>query len=135
MHMLTEKCIRDAHVLSTPGISGHRLVRCKRNFSYLDNKIYKNNILRFNGNLLPDPAVLDTYQGAIENNLPPLPNEDAEANEILHHIRSAVNEVSENVLGNKFGSTDRDWITPEALVQIQQKHEICKQFGSKSVES
>ena len=126
---------RDAHVLSTPDISGHRLFRCKMNFSFLGNKKYKNNILCFNANLLPDRAVLDTYQRAIENNLPPWPNEDVKANEILNHIRSAVDEVSENVLGNKCTNTDRDWLTPEAIVQIQQKHGFRKQFGSKSVES
>ena len=53
--------IRDAHVLSTPDMSDHRLVRCKMNFSFLCNK-------------------------------------------------------------------------NESLVQVQQKHKICKQFGSKSVE-
>ena len=62
------------------------------NFSFLCNKKYKNNTLRFNTNLLCDRAMLDTYQRAIENNLPPLPNDDVEANEILPHIKSAVNE-------------------------------------------
>ena len=90
--------------------------------------------MRFNTNLLSNRAVLDTYQRAIENNLPPLPNDDVEANEILHHIKSAVNEVSENGLGKKPINTDRDWITTETLIQIQQKHEIRKQFSSKSVE-
>ena len=104
------------------------------NFSFLCNTKYKNNILRFNTNLLSGRAVLDTYQRAIEINLPPLPNNDAEANEILHRIKSEVNEVSENVFGKKPTNTDREWITPETLVQIQQKHEIRKQFGSKSVE-
>ena len=66
-----------------------------------------------------DHAVLDTYQRAIENNLPPLPNDDVEANEILHRIKSAVNEVSENVLGKKPLNTDRDWITTETLIQMQ----------------
>ena len=42
--------------------------------------------------------------------------------------------MSENVLGKKPINTDRDWITTETLIQIQQKHEIRKQFGSKSVE-
>ena len=60
------------------------------NFSFLRNKKYKNNILQFNTNLL---SVLDTYQGTIENNLPSLPNDDVEAKEIFHHIKSAVNEV------------------------------------------
>ena len=81
-----------------------------------------------------DCTVLDTYQHAIENNLPPLPNDGVEANEILHHIKFAANEVSENALGKKPTNTDRDWITPESLVQVQQKHKICKQFGSKSVQ-
>ena len=81
--------------------------------------------------MLSDRAVLNTYQRAIENNLSPLPNDDVEANEILHHIKSAVNEVSENVLGKKPINTDWDWITPETLAQMQQKHEILKQFGSK----
>ena len=102
------------------------IVRCNMNFSFLCNKKYKNNILQFNTNLL---SVLDTYQGAIENNLPSLPNDDVEAKEIFHHIKSAVNEVSENVLGKKPTNTGRDWMTPETLVQIQQTHEICKQFG------
>ena len=84
--------------------------------------------------MLSDRAVLDTYQRAIENNLPPLPNDDVEANEILPHVKSAVNEVSENVLGKKPINTNRDWITPENLVQVQQKHEIRKHFGLKSVE-
>ena len=61
------KFIKDVHVLSTPDIGDHRLVRC--------NKKYKNNVSRFNTNLLSDRAVLDTYQCAIENNLPPLPND------------------------------------------------------------
>ena len=52
-------------------------------------------------NLLSDSAVLDTNQCTIENNLPPLPNDNVEANEILHHIKSAVNEVSEDVVGTK----------------------------------
>ena len=93
------KFIKDAYVLSTPYISDPRLVRCKMNFSFLCNKKYKKNTLRFNTNLLSDRAMLDTYQRAIENNLPPLPNDDVEANEILPHVKSAVNEVSENVLG------------------------------------
>ena len=118
------KFIKDAHVLSTPDISDHRLVRCKMNFSFLCYKKHKNIILGFNTNLSSDCAVLDTYQRAIENSLPPLPNDDVEANEILHHIKSAVNEVSDNVLGKKPTNTDRDWITPETLVQIQQKQEI-----------
>ena len=104
------------------------------NFSFLCNKKYKITILCFSTNLFSDRAVLDTYQHAIENNLPPLPNDDIEANEILHYIKSTVNEVSENVLGKKSTNTDIDWITPETLVEIQQKHEIRKQFGSKSVE-
>ena len=104
------------------------------NFSFLCNKKYKNNILCFNTNLLSDRAVLGTYQRAIENNLPLLPNDDVEANEILHRIKSAVNEASKNMLGKKPTNTDRHWITPETLVHIQQKHEIRKQFGSKSVE-
>ena len=70
------KFIKDVHVLSTPDISDHRLVRCKMSFSFLCNKKYKNNILRFNTNLLFDHAVLDAYQRAIENNLPLLPNDD-----------------------------------------------------------
>ena len=81
------KFIKDAHVLSALDISDHRLVRCKMNLSFLCNKKYKNKILRFNTNLLSDCAVLDTYQRAIENNLPHLPNDDVEANEILHHIK------------------------------------------------
>ena len=104
------------------------------NFSFLCNKKYKIKILRFSTNLFSDRAVLDTYQHAMENNLPPLPNDDIEANEILHYIKSTVNEVSENVLGKKSTNTDIDWITPETLVEIQQKHEIRKQFSSKSVE-
>ena len=78
-------------------------------------------------------AILDTYQLAIENSLQPS-SDDVEANEILHHIKSEVNEVSENVLGKKPTDTDRDWITPKNLVQIQEKYEIRKQFGSKPVE-
>ena len=128
------KFIKDAHVLSTPDISDHRLVRCKMNFSFLYNKKYKNNILRFNTNLLSDHAVLNTYQRALENNLPPLPNDDVAANEIFHHIKSAVNEAPKNVLGKKPTNTERDWITPETLAQIHQKLEILRQFGSKSVE-
>ena len=128
------KFIKDAHVLSTPDISDHRLVRCKMNFSFLCNKKYKNNILSFNTNLLPDRAALNTCQYALANNLPPLPNDDVEANEILHNMKSAVNEVSENVLDKKPTNTDRDGIKPETLVQIRQKHKIRKQFGSKSVE-
>ena len=128
------KFIKDAHVLSTPDISDHRLVRCKMNFSFLCNKKYQNNILRFSTNLLSNHAVVDTYQRAIENNLPPLPNNDVEANEIFHHIKSAVNESSKNVLVKKPTKTERDWITPENLAQIHQKHEIRGQFGSKSVE-
>ena len=62
------------------------------NFSFLCNKKYKNNTLRFNTNLLSDRAMLDTYQRAVENNLAPLPNDDVEANEILPQIKSAVNE-------------------------------------------
>ena len=127
------KFIKDAHVLSTPDISNHRLVRCKMNFSFLCNKKYKNNILRFTTNLLSDNAALDAYQRAIENKLPPLPNDDVEANEIFHHIKSAVNEASKNVLGKKPINTERDWITPETLAQIHQKHEVRRQFGSKSV--
>ena len=92
------------------------------------------NTVNFNTYLLSDWAILDTYQRAIENNLPPLPHDDVEANEILHHIKSAVNEVSENVLSKKPTNNDRAWIKPETIVQIQQKHEIRKQFGSKSVE-
>ena len=99
------KFIKD--VLSTRGISDHRLVRCRMIFSFLCNKKYKNKVLRFSTNLLSDRAVLDTYQRAIENNLPPLSNDDVEANEILHHIKSAVNEVSENVLGKKPTNTER----------------------------
>ena len=99
------KFIKD--VLSTRGISDHRLVRCRMNFSFLCNKKYKNKVLQFSTNLLSDRAVLDTYQRAIENNLPPLSNDDVEANEILHHIKSAVNEVSENVLGKKPTNTER----------------------------
>ena len=38
------KFIKDAHVLSTPDISDHRLVRCKMNFFFLCNKKYRNNI-------------------------------------------------------------------------------------------
>ena len=78
-------------------------------------------------------AILDTYQLAIENSLQPS-SDDVEANEILHHIKSEVNEVSENVLGKKPTDTDRDWITPKTLVQIQEKYEIRKQFRSKPVE-
>ena len=55
---------------------------------------------------MSDSAVLDTYQCTIENNLPPLPNDNVEANEILYHIKSAVNEVSEDVVGTK---THKDW--------------------------
>ena len=128
------KFIKYAHVLSTPDIIDHRIVKCKMNLSFLCNKKYKNSILRLIVNLLPDRAVIDTYQRATENNLQPLPNDDVEANEILHHIKPGVNEVSENVLGKKPTNTDRDWITPETLVQIQQKHEIRKQFVSKLVE-
>ena len=128
------KFIKDAHLLSIPDISDHRLVRCKMSFSFLCNKKYKNNISRFNANLLSDHAVLDAYQRAKENNLPLLPNDDVEANEIFHHIKSAVNEASKNVLGKKPTNTERDWITPETLAQIHQKHEIRRQFGSKSVE-
>ena len=84
--------------------------------------------------MLSDRTVLDSSQHVIENNLPPLPNDDVEANEILQHIKSAVNEVSENVLGKKPTNTDRGWITPETLVQTQQKHKIRKQVSSKSVE-
>ena len=102
------KFIKDAHVLSTPNISDHRLVRCKINFSFLCNKKYKNNILCFNTNLLPDHAILDAYQRATENNLSHLPNYDVEANEIFHHIKSAVNEPSKNVLGKKPTNTERD---------------------------
>ena len=57
--------------------------------------------------MLSDRTVLDSSQHAIENNLPPLPNDDVEANEILQHIKSAVNEVSENVLGKKPTNTER----------------------------
>ena len=96
----------DAHVLSAPDISDHKLVSCKMNFTFLYNTKYKKNTLSFNTNLLSDRAVLNTYQRAIENNLSPLPNDDVEANEILHHIKSAVNEVSENVLGKKPINTD-----------------------------
>ena len=96
----------DAHVLSASDISDHKLVSCKMNFSFLYNTKYKKNTLSFNTNLLSDRAVLNTYQRAIENNLSPLPNDDVEANEILHHIKSAVNEVSENVLGKKPINTD-----------------------------
>ena len=118
------KFIKYAHVLSTPDIIDHRIVKCKMNLSFLCNKKYKNSILRICTKLLSDCAVLDTYQRAIESNLPPLPNDDVEANEILHHIKPAVNEVSENVIGKKSTNTDRDCITPETLVQIQQKHKI-----------
>ena len=118
------KFIKDVHVLSTPDISDQRLVRCKMNFSFLCNKKYKNNILSFNKNLLSDHAVLDAYQRAIENKLLPLPNDDVEANEILHHIKSAASEASKNVLGKKPTNTERNWITPETLAQIHQKHEI-----------
>ena len=83
---------------------------------------------------MSDHAVLDAFQRAIENNLTPLPNDDIEANEIFHHIKSAVNEASKNVLGKKPTNPERDWITPETLAQIHQKHEIRRQFGSKSVE-
>ena len=114
------KFIKYAHVLSTPDIIDHRIVKCKMNLSFLCNKKYKNSILRLIVNLLPDRAVIDTYQRATENNLQPLPNDDVEANEILHHIKPAVNEVSENVIGKKSTNTDRDCITPETLVQIQQ---------------
>ena len=118
------KFIKYTHVLSTPDIIDHRIVKCKMNLSFLCNKKYKNSILRLIVNLLPDRAVIDTYQRATENNLQPLPNDDVEANEILHHIKPAVNEVSENVIGKKSTNTDRDCITPETLVQIQQKHKI-----------
>ena len=128
------KFIKDAHVLSTPDISDHRLVRCKMKFSFLCNKKYKNNILHFSTNLLSDYAILDAYQRAIENNLPHLPNDDVKANEILHHIKSPVNEASKNVLGKKPINTEKDWITPETPAQIHQKHEIHWQFSSKSVE-
>ena len=82
---------------------------------------------------MSDCAVLDTYQRAIENSLQPS-SDDVEANEILHHIKSEVNEVWENVLGKKPTDTDRDWIIPETLVQIHEKQQIRKQFGSKPVE-
>ena len=59
------------------------------NFSFLSNKKYENNIFCFNTNLLPDHAILNAYQSAIENNLSPLPNDDVEANENFHHIKSA----------------------------------------------
>ena len=124
--------VKDTHVLFTPDISDHRLVRCKMNFLFLCNKKkYKNSILRFNTNLLSDLAVLDTYQGAIENNLPPLPNNHAEAKEILHHIKSAFNEVSENVFGEKPTNTERDWITLETFIQNTKN----KKFASSLVQN
>ena len=128
------KFIKDAHVLSTPDISDRRLVRCKMIFQFLCNKRYKNNILHFNSNLLSDRVVLDTYQHAVEDILPLSPNEDVEVNKIHHHNKSAVNEVQEIALGKKPKNTARDWITPQTLVQIQQKHKIHKPFGSNSVE-
>ena len=83
---------------------------------------------------MSDHAVLDAYKRAMENNLPPLPNDDVQVNEIFHRIKSAVNEASENILGKKPTNTEKAWITPETLAQIHQKHEIRRQFGSKSVE-
>ena len=43
-------------------------------------------------------------------------------------------KYQKNVLGKKPTKPDRGWITLETLAQIQQKHKIRKQFGSKSVE-
>ena len=81
--------------------------------------------------MLSDLAVLDTYQGAIENNLPPLPNNHAEGKEILHHIKSAFNEVSENVFGEKPTNIERDWITLETFIQNTKN----KKFASSLVQN
>ena len=42
-------------------------------------------------------------------------------NQMKFFITSSLQSVSENVLAKKPTNTDRDWITPETLVQIQQK--------------
>jgi len=126
------KFIKDSCVISKPDISDHRLVRCKMNFSFVCQKKFSSKNVRYNIKLLSDENTIINYQNELKNHLPPTPNVNNDAEELLQHITNSITKTSTLVLGRP-PKIHKEWITLETVAKIKEKHIIRKEFGSNSI--
>ena len=130
-----KKHITDTHVISTPDISDHRLVRCKIKLRFLKRDgAMKHKIPRFDIGKLHNPVTANSFN---ENVTSLLKNDITlltDSQDIMNNIEYALITSSEQILGKQPLNDVNNWITDATKQFILEKHLIRQTHGPSSLE-
>ena len=127
------RILNDAHTVSHPDISDHRLLRCKARLTFSPQK-NKSNRQRFDINKLKDPETQKAFSTGVENLLKSNNVDLDSAQHQFDLIQTALLQTSTTVLGKPPPQPKPEWLSNATIDSIKQKHETRKRFGHKSIE-
>lgn len=119
----------DAHTMSQPDISDHRLVRCKIMLANFFKRKKAPTTQKFNVSRLKSSETAATFAEQADSIL----TDSDDVQLLMNNIQSALIETSTSVLGKKVNNQNNHWITTETKDDISNKRLIRKDHGVKSI--
>ena len=127
-----KQCLKNAHTMSHPDISDHRIVRCKAKLTFTPTR-KDTTKTRFNLEKLKDPAIQKQFSSTISEKLKS-ENPESSVQEQADNIQATLLETSADILGKPPAKRKPAWLSDTTIKSISQKHQTRKQHGHKSIE-